>query len=239
MKIRKITFTGADNTILPNELVDISKANPHTEWGILFSKNQESSPRFPSYEWVEELAAVKGDMNLSCHLCGNWLYEVCNGNWNFLEERPVVKGMFDRIQLNFHGIHHNISEQAFVEGLLNAQQYFPEGFIFQFDNVNNELMNAAIKEGVLALPFFDTSHGAGVVPQSWPNLSEGIGGESLCGYSGGLGPHNLKEELVKIEEAVGDQTIWVDMETRVRDEHNVFSLLKVKECIEIARKYYE
>ncbi len=47
MKIDKVTLTGADDSVRPAELVEISQQYPLVEWGILFSKSQQGTARFP------------------------------------------------------------------------------------------------------------------------------------------------------------------------------------------------
>ena len=64
---------------------------------------------------------------------------------------------------------------------------------------------------------FDTSHGGGRSPDTWPKSSEVLMGAKF-GYSGGLGPDNMKFVLPQIAYAAGDSDIWVDMEGRIR--HN-------------------
>ncbi len=75
MILDKVTVTGADDSINPDELEKLSEEFPFTEWAILFSKSQEKSPRFPSKKWVEKLIARDNiaQMSLSAHLCGKWV----------------------------------------------------------------------------------------------------------------------------------------------------------------------
>lgn len=55
--IKTITVTGADDSVKDlNELVRMSEKFPKIEWGILLSKNNVGSPRFPSSEWIFDLA---------------------------------------------------------------------------------------------------------------------------------------------------------------------------------------
>lgn len=66
-----------------------------------------------------------------------------------------------------------------------------------------------------AVPLFDTSGGAGIVPRVWPIPLASI---PYHGYAGGLGPETLERELERIAEAAGDTRVWIDMERRVRSE---------------------
>ena len=200
MKIKYITFTGADDTIEPALIV-----HPNVEWGILFSSSKQKSNRFPSFEWIEDLIIKQPGINLSAHICGRWVREICKGQMNE-DIAWVMSSPFGRIQLNFHAYIHFITNLEDFTVLMNS---YGGQWIFQFDDINNSLLDQARNLGVTnALALFDTSGGAGIVPDEWPKT------ESLAGYAGGLGPDNLADELKKIEDVVGDGTIWVDMETK-------------------------
>jgi hypothetical protein len=227
--LKRVTITGADNSVDPRSLADLSKEFPFVEWGILFSRKQKG-PRWPSRQWFEELAVVdqhSNQLRLSLHLCGAVVRETLKGDFSgMLLEVPKVE-MFQRVQLNTHGQVHEFNS-SFIS---TASDMEPE-FIFQFDEVNNELFQQASGKGFSAL--FDLSHGAGVLPENWPYPLPGF----KCGYAGGLGPDNLDQQLQKIESLVGETPIWVDMETKVRtndDQH--FDVAKVRKCLEIAVKY--
>jgi hypothetical protein len=88
--------------------------------------------------------------------------------------------------------------------------------------------------GVPVLPFYDLSHGAGVVPDAWPRS------ERYAGYGGGLGPENLEIELRRIDDAAAGGSYWIDMETRVRSVvagRSVLDLDRVEQCLAIAARF--
>ena len=77
MKIYKVTMTGADDSINPNELIEISKKYPFVEWGILVSRNSQGSNRFPSLQWMDKLHELNTvNLLLSCHLCGTYIFKL-------------------------------------------------------------------------------------------------------------------------------------------------------------------
>jgi len=218
MILDRVTVTGADNSIHPKDLVDLSNRFPFVEWGILLSKSQEGSKRFPTVEWIDrllELAALEfpAGVTLSGHLCGSWVRDLCRGGNSFSIDRPGLAHCFDRLQLNFHAEAHEINPDAFVAGLRNLEP--EQGYIFQFDDVNNALMDAARLAGIQAAPLFDTSGGAGVLPGSWPKPVA-----DYCGYAGGLSPDNLEEQLDRIAAVTPGARIWIDVETHVRSGHD-------------------
>ena len=164
-------------------------------------------------------------------MCGAWVREILLGRHEFLHElTPAVWGIFDRIQINTHAQAHSYSDTGIAK--LNV---FPgKEFIFQYDNVNTELVTAAQNASVNFSALFDLSHGAGIAPSQWPNLLP----NTRCGYAGGLSPENLADQIERIEEKAGDTPIWIDMETHVRSNDDaLFDLEKVARCLEIASKY--
>lgn len=227
MFIDRVTMTGADDSVRPENLSAISEAYPDTEWGILLSRSQVGNHRFPSFEWIELLKEENAakPMRLCGHLCGSWVREILKGKMTVLEEVPGLLDMFQRIQLNFHAFPHDFDPKVF-DLLPKGKQY-----IFQIEDVNDKVFDAALASGLDAVPLFDTSGGAGIVPDRWPTPK----GELYCGYAGGLGPATMRDQLWKIGEVVPDgQRIWIDMERKIRSEDDsLFDLFKVNTCLSI------
>lgn len=230
MKIKLCTITGADDSVAQQELKKIAADYPFVEWGILMSQSARAAGgvnRFPSEGWMHELFSMKSAMNLSSHLCGSWLRTLVKGGtpdnwWKFAIH-------CQRIQLNFHG-HKHEPEPSFYERLRGMNRQI----IFQYEGVNDELFVSASKLKINAVPIFDLSHGTGVLPDAWPKPFKNV----LCTYAGGLGPANIEEQLKKINDAVGDRVICIDMETHVRSNMDKdFDLKKVTACLQIASKY--
>ncbi len=231
--IDRVTITGADDSIGPADLLLLSKEFPFVEWGILFGSQPGARPRFPSDEWTAQLArlAKKENLQLSAHLCGRWVRDWvlhANPSWRAREHSDA----FQRIQLNFHGQYHKAA-MGFIATLRRSKDANQE-FIFQHDGVNDGLISTFTSgASIRAFVLHDVSGGAGVLPESWPAP---IG--AYCGYAGGLGPDNLKEQIELILAITGDTRIWIDMETRVRSEDDArFELDKVRKCLVIAEAF--
>lgn len=212
MILNRVTVTGADNSIKPEYLVGMTQRYPFVEWGILLSKSQEGGPRFPTTAWIERLgllATMDGGpkMNLSGHLCGQWVRALCRGSNRFAAERPLIANIFQRVQLNFHGDLHDVDNDGLPRAL---KDWGRDEYILQFDNVNNLLIGHLWSQGIKAVPLFDTSGGAGVEPDEWPAP---IG--PYCGYAGGLHPDRVDEQYARIQLAAGPSKIWTDVETHV------------------------
>ena len=238
MKLDRVTITGADESIEPKHLEEISTEYPFVEWGILISSKRTpvGYPRFPSWKWLGGIrdlmtlhtdANKKNDIRWSAHLCGDIVRTLATkAEWAF--PLSLLDG-FQRIQLNFHG-----EELKFDNFFPEMLMFHEKQFILQMDNVNDHILPIVRKRNIDAVPLFDGSHGAGILPGSWPKPIEGI----YNGYAGGLGPNNLKKQMDKIAEAAGDAHIWIDMETKIRsDNDKLFDLDKVTQCLDIAKDY--
>lgn len=231
MKLDRVTITGADDSIKPTDLLALSKKYPFVEWGILMSlSNQGNTVRFPSRRWIDSLVAMKQanpDVKLSAHLCGKYVRDLVeHGENRFRDEQALLWHLCDRIQLNFHGNWHTMSEW-FLKVL---PTFKGKQVIFQVDGIN-DMAWVKCKDDCDAVPFFDASHGAGVKPSGWPSAFSGV----MNGYSGGLGPEGLTQDIEAISEAAGDETFWIDMESRVRSSvDREFDLEKVERCLEAA-----
>ena len=237
--IKTVTLTGADDSILPEQLVEISRLYPFVEWGILVSRSSTGQVRFPSMPWIKELVRLQDEliisnkkpMNLSMHLCGSYVREILTGVDDFvLEKFSGIFNSFARVQINTHGEPHLIHD-SFYETLL---EYPHQEFIFQYDNVNGKGLTLAYGNGVKCSALFDLSHGAGILPEQWPEILP----EVKCGYAGGLSPENLLSQIEAIERMAGENPIWIDMETHLfSNGGRVFDLLKCRKVLEIAKPY--
>jgi hypothetical protein len=228
----RITFTGADDSINPKLLAQLSVRYPFVEWGILVSASRYGSPRFPSHQWLMKLAYLHESyqqMNLSLHLCGQLVRDMLGTKKGLTASGIGPFGSFSRMQLNTHAVKHEVN----VEDLPSLKG-FEKQVIFQFDEVNEDIFNSSVIGKDWTAVLFDLSHGAGVLPESWPKPLKGV----YCGYAGGLGPGNLEEQIGKIQEVAGRTKFWVDMETRVRTKDDkLFDLDLVEECLSIAEKF--
>jgi hypothetical protein len=197
----RITVTGADDSISPEELVPLAARWPFLEFGILLSPQwmDKGAPRFPSAKWQRELAAVAREsaaLNLSGHLCGEYVRRAYKGFLDVAPETHLFQ-FFSRFQLNTHGITHEADVPG-MTALIKVANYHNVQFIFQLDDANTATMDAV----VAALPdahiaaLHDLSHGAGRAPDSWQRKFSGY-----CGYAGGLAPSNVADHLEHIEVA--------------------------------------
>lgn len=227
--LTRVTITGADDQTDIPTLMHISKEFPFVEWGILASRRQIGTKRFPTSEWANQFAHVcfhnPDTMKLSMHMCGGWVRELLLGTLHWEELPKGLLAVAQRIQINTHAEDH-VSRTAMCARMLEEPQ---KTFIFQMDDVNNHLVYGARAYGVHVNALFDCSHGAGVLPSGWPRSLQ----EIPCGYAGGLGPENVSQQLLVIERAGQGRDFWIDMEGRVRDENGDLDLNKVRKVLEL------
>lgn len=235
-KLTGCTITGADDFVDPADLIRLSRDYPLAEWGILVGSHEGTS-RFPSLDWIRKFVDLRMSAGcavpISLHVCGRHLRDMLEGRSFLFDILGARLYAFTRLQLNFHGERPTSVRPA--EKILDALcRLFPEpdtSIIFQLDGKNDELAKETSRR-FLVEGLFDVSHGAGVVPSSWPKSRS----DMRCGWAGGLGPGNLREELPKIHaQAVG--AYWVDMETAVRDDRDRLILESVEECLRIATAF--
>lgn len=245
MNLDRVTITGADDSIGdPSSLISLTREFPFVEWGILVSSNHswQGAARFPSTPWIACLQKLKFDvcpMNLSLHICGKWVRDLLVGDTTFPQH--LVSG-FSRIQLNFHAENTQCNGQLFHAALCKFDE---RQFIFQIDGAGgNRHLESIYGENdihsVNAVPLFDISGGAGMIPARWPKPMYMHDDSRHCyhGYAGGLGPDSLEQQLPLIAEAAGDTRIWIDMETKVRSPDDAkFDLDKVRRCLELCQPY--
>jgi hypothetical protein len=80
---------------------------------------------------------------------------------------------------------------------------------------------------------FDLSHGAGVLPETWPKPLT-----IPCGYAGGLSPEIVARQIERVSALVGDKHIWIDAETKLRSPNDLlFDLEKVRTFLEVAKPW--
>ena len=228
MQIQYVTFTGADDKTNIERMIGLSQKFPKIEWAILFSQSKAGVPRYPSWDWVQKLMnTIQGShvhVNLSAHLCGKWVEDVMKGNFTFIND-PMVSKMFGRFQLNMgkDRLQLAVKSETFMSGVKKC----PKPVIFG-GNYSHIKVDAEFFKTSGLLPLFDASGGRGVLTKDWPKPFEGC----FCGYAGGLGPANIVEQLDNIKAAAGDSNIWIDMESRLRNDQDEFDLGYCQKVVE-------
>lgn len=240
MKLHTVTLTGADDSVRVGDLFQLSKEFPYVEWGILFSPKRQGNNRYPFREWLEALfREVKDGLVFplfSAHLCGQWVVDLCNGDFSWERHYGSMSHQFARMQLNMTDDRYmtldlkKLSETLAKNSLNHCDFGSHPKFILQTKRPFARADELAPYRFHL---LYDVSGGKGVLPKSWAEPVKGV----QCGMAGGLRPENLAEQLEAMEKVAWNHEIWVDMESGLRDKEDKFSLEKARKCLEIAKKW--
>lgn len=238
----EVTVTGADDSTDIYEMFEIQEKYPFVEFGILLSEKYSLvngvTGRFPSRAWIAKLIelndASEKKLNLSGHICGRWVQKTLLGEFPNLEQiAPTFHKSFSRFQLNTRAEWHKLDLDKLCN-VITERCDNNQGVIFQLDGVNDILKPVFEKGHANVAGLFDLSHGAGILPSSWPKPLEDI----YCGYAGGLSPENVENQMEKILVANGNNETWIDAETLLRSPDNrIFDLEKVVQFLENSKPY--
>lgn len=228
MKLRYCSLTGADDAVKIDDLSALAAEFPFVETAILLMPDKAGQPRFPTYDWIRRFAAQYKGAHKAMHLCGEALLRFVEDDAEILD---LMRG-FSRSQLNltFADAGQKVAPQKLADQAAKYPQfefiiqYGPQhkGFLPYFEPVPNHAL------------LFDDSAGRGVSPDHWPAPVPG----HFCGYAGGLKPENLEHHIDLIDQAVGDDITWIDMETGIRTDDR-YDLAKCRRVLEIAAQYVE
>ena len=172
------------------------------------------------------------------HLCGNLCRKLIAGDDTFIKLFSAERlRQFSRVQLNFHDHDQQGLNVELFLALVDRYQLAGLKWIVPVGDENIPAVQQMKRMGLDVVVLFDDSRGAGISPQGWRAPLT----EVSCGYSGGLGPHNLATELPRIRSVVPtNYPMWVDMERRVRSgEDDTFDLSKVQASIDHAKRFKE
>ncbi len=229
------TLTGVDTHTDLDRVFDLSRRYPFAEWGVLYSPGRAGRAgmwRYPDIAWFERmllprLAANPGGPRFALHLCGGAVGEFLNGEG----AAARIAADFPRIQINLR----NGRDQSPL--LCEALRRHPDQTLITQHNLGNLLLHRDLSGFPNYAVLFDSSGGRGILRRRWsaPLMQESR--ILACGYAGGLGPENLATELPRIRDAAQGQPFWIDMESRLRDDHDRFDLDRAGRCLEIAAPF--
>lgn len=233
MILDRVTITGADDRVDQRGLIDLNREYPFVEWAILFSASRVGTSRYPSRSWVERLTHIARPrlVSISAHLCGRWARDAIAGDPSWWGEHADIAKAFHRIQINTGGR----KVPSLAAGLADILELDHE-FILQHDGANNTMVEFLVnlpanQSNVCALR--DLSGGEGKLGSWEPPLC------SYTGYAGGLTPENVAEQLALIANVAGDARVWIDVETGVRTEGDVFDLGKAERFLAAAKPFVD
>ena len=228
MKIKMCTLTGVDETTNLNRLVNLSESFEFAEWGILYSPARQGTPgRYMSVASIERtLESLPRHIKIALHICGR-------GVPDLVQAEPIVSRLVDliaqregRIQLNFNAKR----TPAEIRDIARCvAQLSPTRVITQY-NTNNAYVWSQINQSNHQV-LFDASGGNGIQCENWPTPLP-----LECGYAGGLGPGTIKTNLDAIAKVAQDREIWIDMEGKIRVDHDGVDVFCLDRCEQVLRE---
>ena len=221
MNIEKITCSDMREYNEIDDIINLGKRYPMAEFAIQAHPSKFSA-YMPRYIWFNTLmhAARVNNVNLAMHVNAEWRTEICRGNipyeikrmWDM--RRNNGKPLVGRVQVNING--GKDSFRFWANKVADIIRAYPDiEFIFQYTQKQNTRLEKLDKTGATFSMLFDASGGQGKLPKKW---RAPVMDNHKMGYSGGLSPENIAENLDKINLVVPANTnIWIDAEGKLKD----------------------
>jgi hypothetical protein len=228
MILDRVTITGADDSVDPKQLYNISMSYPFVEWGILLYPEKFGKPRYPSKEWINNFIENKPPWVMSAlHICGD--KNINEFSWHPTD--PLYMP-FNRIQLNtFFDCCNLLQIHTITTSIIHLKDI--HDIIIQHNEKNHEYiqyLQNKYKNKIKYSVLFDSSRGNGIeidhIKQPISNLP--------CGYAGGISPSNVANVLTKLDILPCSYRTWIDIESGIR-ENNEFNLSKVLDVLNQCR----
>lgn len=227
MPLSNCSLTGIDEATPLVELAVVSDMYPYAEWGFLYSPKRQGTPgRYPSVARIQRaFKELPAYVRVALHVCGSGVPELLDGESVVSGLLEQVRNRGGRVQLNFDAAAREVQPERLRPFLLAR----PDLMFVTPHNDSNDTVTQALEGVENHAILFDSSPGREVTPQEWRAPIESV----LCGYSGGLGPENLAHQLPRIYDAVGKAEFWINLEGRLRDEHDRFSMSNARKCLQV------
>jgi len=240
MEIRYITCSDPREHNNIESIIKLARM-PHAEIAVQCHPSK-MLPGMPRNIWFTEVLReslqLSRPINLAIHINSEWANDICvNGKipetileWMNLERcnKPLIK----RIQINMPRETAVNINPDFMAAIVSYE--FPkQEFIFQYNDKTKEAIEKLHKTGIKFSLLFDASGGNGIAPKEW---QKPIYESHPMGYSGGMSPDNVVDNLRKINKLVPRETkIWIDAEGKLKSA-DLFEE-KPRFDVELARAY--
>ncbi|MBO4582570.1 MAG: hypothetical protein J5714_00735 [Alphaproteobacteria bacterium] len=229
-----------------DEIIDLGKKYPCAEFAIQ-AHPSKFSPSMPRYVWFDTLvhALRVNKIKIAMHVNSEYRTEVCSYGvvpyhlrrlWEIrrIDGTPVI----GRVQINING--GNDIFEFHADKVADIIRAYPDiKFIFQYTSAQHGRISKLDKKHVPFALLYDASGGCGISPDSWygpvfPNHQ--------MGYSGGLSPENVVDNLNEINEILpADYSTWIDAEGKLKSPDSngkkVFDVALAEKYIERAYRW--
>jgi len=232
MNLRRVTFTGVDDTTDLNTLVALNEQYPFAEWAMMVSTTHTGlAPRFPSLTTLEKIA----DLNIqkAVHLNDSLARCAAEDTGYPMETAlQLVRGA-KRIQINlfqeidrYPEIFHKIQHKAITLSV----QVVLQTYGFDIPAVATA-HNSTSRGSVVFL--HDSSGGRGIAG----DFEQPINGD-FVGFAGGIRAENVLAKLEQIQALDFASPFWIDIESSVRTD-DVFDLNKVERLLRLVEPFVQ
>ena len=244
MNLKYITCSDPRNYNTIYELFDLWDIDPRVEIAVQMHPGKVS-PDTERYKWIrgliDGLYIHKQEYNLAIHVNNDWCDDICNGvipaaleplfnASSYYKSRPLVQ----RIQLNMpKHTAENFNAQK-LKPVIDS--YNDKEFIIQYKPTTVAAVDALHKSGTRFSLLFDESGGKGRDASAW--RAPIFPGQHLQGYSGGMSPENVADNLTKISRVADGHDIWIDAEGKLKRDDK-FDIGRAKQYIQNALRWDE
>lgn len=233
MNINKLTLTGIDNTTRGWQLSELQDTFPFVEFGVLYSKTNAGSGKYPHLSHIEKefTPSAKPILNLSAHFCGWYSREVIeNHNYGLIQR---LHPSFDRVQINYNFSNNDGAKKVqdnLVKLLAWMESYKDRTIILQYNRANKEMLDQVLgfKLPMTLNLLWDDSGGYGKEIAELNTPFKNI----YTGYAGGLNMGNIQRVCKQLIDMKDMSSIWVDLESGLRtneafDVDKAYNILKM------------
>lgn len=221
MKLRYITCSDPREHNSVKSIINLARL-PHAEIAVQChpSKMTDGMPRNVWFNELLKAAMQIQRIHLAIHINNEWSNEICTRgiisetilNWIKIEKQHN-KPLIQRVQLNMSK---NTADNIDINAMRAVLYDFRHTeFIFQYNDKTKDAIEKLHKSGAKFSLLFDASGGNGISPSAW---QKPIYENHPMGYSGGLSPTNVMQNLNKIKSVVGDDIIWIDAEGQLKSQ---------------------
>lgn len=203
-----------------DDIIAVGKRWPMAEFAIQAHPSKFSA-HMPRYVWFDTLAHAsrKNDINLAIHVNAQWRTQICHGEIPYEITRLLAlrrdngKPVIGRVQVNING--GDEKYRFYAHKVANIIRAYPDiEFIFQYTTKQKNRVRALNKTSVPFSLLYDASGGCGISPDVW---HAPVMGNHKMGYSGGLSPENIADNLKNISAQLpNDYRTWIECRRKIK-----------------------
>lgn len=227
MPLFNCSLIGIDEATPLVELAVVSDMYPYAEWGFLYSPKRQGTPgRYPSIARIRRaLKELPAYVRVALHVCESGIQQLLDGE-------SVVSGLLDQVRTRTGRVQLNVEASGSEVEADRLRQFLlarPDVMFITPHNESTQALTRSLAGVENHAVLFDSSPSRDVPPQEWQPPLPSV----TCGYTGGLGPESLAQQLPRIYDAAGKAEFWIKVEGRLRDEHDRFSMSNARKCLQI------